>query len=249
MAIPRGLDHFGNFFKEFQASYVLVGGAGLSVLMDEEGLTFRKTTDLDIVLLTKETKDFNDKIADYIEAGGYQTKEATAETPRYYRFFDPTQVEFPVELEFFSNNVTQIELKSGQYIQPVNTTTSTKISSILLDDLYFGIIQKNIVAGATFSVLGPIGQICLKAKAFREIKARGEDHKKCVKHRNDIVRISQMLNGKVVFKLEGQAKDDFENVFAELSADVDEKSIQQITDNKNLKKEDVLSILKVTFDL
>lgn len=249
MSKPRGLDHFAAFFKDYQANYVVVGGAGLSVLMDEDGLKFRKTTDLDIVLLTKTSVEFNNRIAAYVEEGGYKTKEATAEAPRYYRFLEPTDEKFPEELEFFSNNENEIELRTGQYIVPVATTEGSKISAILLDDLYFGIIQSNLTKGSEFSVLSPVGQICLKSRAYREIKSRGEDSKKSDKHRNDIVRISQMLSGEHLFTLKDHAKKDFEDVLSEITQNVDERAIQQITDNKMLKKADVLSVLKKTFGL
>lgn len=247
MAKPKGLEHFNEYFKDYRSSFVLIGGAGLSVLMDDDKQKFRKTTDLDIVLLTLASDDFTNHLSQYVEDGGYRTKEASEESPKYYRFLEPTNDLFPEELEFFSNNETQIQLKSGQYIVPVNKTEGRKISAILLDDLYFNIIKTNIQVGERFSILNPIGQVCLKARAFREIRERKEDTKKSDKHRNDIVRISQLLDEKVTFVLTGYARTDFEVVLEEISQNVTEVAMQDITGDKKLKKADVIRALRKTF--
>ena len=46
----RGLAVFQEWFKEFNAEYVLIGGTAAFITMNEAGLPFRGTKDLDIVL-------------------------------------------------------------------------------------------------------------------------------------------------------------------------------------------------------
>jgi len=45
-----GLDRYREHFHGFESSYVLIGGAAAHLLLDEAGLQFRATKDLDIVL-------------------------------------------------------------------------------------------------------------------------------------------------------------------------------------------------------
>ena len=46
----KGLDVFRDHFKDFQGSYVLIGGVACYLVMEEAGVDFRATKDLDIVL-------------------------------------------------------------------------------------------------------------------------------------------------------------------------------------------------------
>ena len=89
MAKPNGIKHFSDYFKEHQKDYVIIGGSAAAVLLEDEGLEFRKTVDLDVVLLTNSSKELNSKIGEYLKIGQYQTKEATQGSPRYYRFSNP----------------------------------------------------------------------------------------------------------------------------------------------------------------
>ena len=46
----KGLDCFRDHFNAYNDRYVLIGGAACSLAMDNAGLAFRATRDLDIVL-------------------------------------------------------------------------------------------------------------------------------------------------------------------------------------------------------
>ena len=45
----RGLDRFKAHFEPFADRYVLIGGTACTLVMEEVGLEFRATKDLDIV--------------------------------------------------------------------------------------------------------------------------------------------------------------------------------------------------------
>lgn len=45
-----GLDVFRDHFKDYQGAYVLIGGVACYLVMEEAGVDFRATKDLDIVL-------------------------------------------------------------------------------------------------------------------------------------------------------------------------------------------------------
>lgn len=217
MARPRGFDHFLDRLKGLEKSYALIGGGAASLLMDDQGLDFRATKDVDLVLLTNGSKELNDRIAAYVKEGGYVIKEATEGEPRYYRFRDPKDEKFPVMIEVFARNEQKIELQEGQYIIPVQHDDIVRISAILLDDEYFEIITSNLAtleSGAT--VINPIANICLKARAHRELsekRAKDEksvDSKSVEKHRKDIFRIAPLLSGSEKITLGKQPKADLE---------------------------------------
>jgi hypothetical protein len=46
----RGMEVFREHFADFADCYVLIGGAACDLLMEEAGLLFRVTKDLDIVM-------------------------------------------------------------------------------------------------------------------------------------------------------------------------------------------------------
>jgi len=49
----KGLEKFRQHFRSFPGQYVLIGGAACDLLMEEAGLEFRATKDLDIVLIVE----------------------------------------------------------------------------------------------------------------------------------------------------------------------------------------------------
>jgi hypothetical protein len=51
--LVKGLDIFREFFAPYSGEYVLIGGTAASLAMEEAGLEFRSTKDLDIVLMWK----------------------------------------------------------------------------------------------------------------------------------------------------------------------------------------------------
>lgn len=250
MGKPHGIEHFSRYFKEFSNNYTIIGGSAASTLLEDQGLNFRKTVDLDIVLLINSSKDFNRKMAEYLEEGAYQIKEATEDSPKYYRFSNPQKEEFPKIIEIFAHNESNLDLFRGQYIIPIQNDSFVRISAILLDDDYFKIIRECATKSLEdYSVLNPIGIICLKGKAFRELTERKEDSKKIKKHRSDIIKMVQLLNSNDQYLLTETPKKDMELLLESISLDLSSKEIKQITEGLLSDKGDVIKILKRTFGI
>ena len=69
----KGLDVFQAWFAEHADQYVLIGGTAASLTMDEAGLVFRATKDLDVVLHVEVlTPAFGVAFWKFVEAGGYE---------------------------------------------------------------------------------------------------------------------------------------------------------------------------------
>lgn len=248
MALPRGLKHFTDFFNDFSNDYVIIGGGAASACLDDEKLEFRVTKDIDMVLFTNNSPELNKKISEYVFLGKYEVNEKTENTPRYYRFSNPEDKNFPEIVEIFAKADSEIELRKGQYIIPIQNDAEAQLSAILLDDEYFNLIRDNAKKSEVgFSIITPYANICLKARAFRELKERNGEEKKINKHRNDVLRLAQILKTGEQLKLQGRPKQDFLQIFSAVE-ELEEKTIRQIV-GSTLSKADILEVLKKAFPL
>ena len=73
----RGLDIFREYFARHADQFVLIGGTAATLAMEEAGLEFRATKDLDIVLHIEALNSaFGSVFWSFIEAGGYEVRQA-----------------------------------------------------------------------------------------------------------------------------------------------------------------------------
>ena len=255
MARPRGIDHFLAHLKGLEDQYVVIGGGAAAILMEQEGLEFRATRDVDLVLLTNSSTELNGRITEYVNLGRFKIKERTEGAPRYYRFRDPQDATFPEMIEIFARNDQNIELTEGQYIIPIQNDDIARISAILLDDEYFGLIKGNCVRlEAGVSIINALGNICLKARAHREMserKAKGEqvDEKDIKKHRNDILRIGITLRGDERLTLGPQAKGDLKIAIDKLREMPADQFKQLMKTYPGAKQADLLTLIAQVFAL
>ena len=100
----KGLDVFRAWFADYPDQYILIGGTAATLAMEEAGLDFRATKDLDVVLHVEAlTPAFGETFWRFIEAGGYEIRQASdTGKPAFYRFQKPTDNSFPVMVELFS---------------------------------------------------------------------------------------------------------------------------------------------------
>jgi glutathionyl-hydroquinone reductase len=75
--VVRGIDKFREQFSAYAGQYVLIGGAACDLLMEEAGLVFRATKDLDIVL-TVEALDasFVSEFWEFVRTGKYHVQQS-----------------------------------------------------------------------------------------------------------------------------------------------------------------------------
>lgn len=196
----RGLDIFREFFAPHSGEYVLIGGTAASLAMEEAGLEFRSTKDLDIVLYVEAVgPDFGKAFWSFVEAGGYEIRESSAGKPIFYRFQKPSAENFPVMLELFSRAPSGIELAAGSHLTPIPLDEKiSSLSAILLDDDYYRFVMNQRKESGGLSWVGAECLIPLKAKAWLDLRERREsgenvDSKAVRKHRNDVVQLSQLL--------------------------------------------------------
>lgn len=198
----RGLDLFRERFREFEGAFVLIGGAACDQWFTDQGLAFRATKDLDIVLLIEVLdRRFVEAFRKFVEDGRYEVRERTAGVPELYRFARPRDNRFPFTLELFSRSPEFFDLADGQTIIPVAVEPDHhSLSAILLDAAYYGLIQTQQVErdGLRFATAAAL--IPLKARAWLDLTARREagekiDSKDTDKHRTDVFRLAATLPG------------------------------------------------------
>lgn len=100
----RGLDLFQDWFAAFADQYVLIGGTAASLTMEDAGLAFRATKDLDVVLHVEAlTPAFGEAFWKFVEAAGYEIRQASdTGKPIFYRFQKPADDRYPAMVELFA---------------------------------------------------------------------------------------------------------------------------------------------------
>lgn len=197
----KGLDVFKSWFADYVDQYVLIGGTAASFAMEDAGLDFRATKDLDIVLHVEAlTPQFGRTFWCFIEAGGYGIRQASdTGKPIFYRFQNPSDPSFPFMVELFARTPDGLEIGEGSQLTPIPLDEAvSSLSAILLDTDYYDFIMagRRNVDGLPW--VGEDRLIPLKAVAWLELSARKEkgeavDSKDVRKHLNDVLRLSQLL--------------------------------------------------------
>ena len=85
-----GIEVFTQHFKDFHENYIVIGGVACEDHFNEEGLDFRATKDIDLVLVVEAVNnDFIAKFWEFIELGKYEMKQVGEIERKYYRFIKP----------------------------------------------------------------------------------------------------------------------------------------------------------------
>lgn len=197
-----GLDLFRERFRPYLGSMTLIGGAACDEWFTTNGLTFRATNDLDLVIMMDRVDSaFISAMRTFVAEGGYKISERSEGVPILYRFSDPTREDFPGKLELTSRKPDGLELSDGQKYIPVSVGLGRhSLSAILLNDDYFGLIETHHDDHDGLWVANATALIPLKAHAWLNLskaKAAGEqiDSQNIKKHRADVFRLAGTLPG------------------------------------------------------
>lgn len=227
----RGLDRFRAHFPDDGDHYILIGGAAMWLVMDEAGLATRATHDLDIVLCIEALdSSFAERFWGFVRAGGYRVQERSSGEKRFYRFRRPVREDYPEMLELFSRKPDCQVLGEDAHLTPIPVEGEiSSLSAILLDDDYYEFLHGNT---GELNGVRRIDERCLiplKAKAWLDLGARrtaGEDidRREIRKHRNDVLRLYQLLEPESRIGLpagmEGDLRDFLQQAGPDINADV-----------------------------
>lgn len=195
----KGLQKFKEHFSGYTNAFVIIGGIACDTLMREADLQFRATQDIDMVLIAEATSaEFFRRFWDFIKAGKYEVKQKAASGAAFYRFVKPAEADFPKFIELFST--ATVDVAEGQEIVPIPVGEDiSSLSAILMDGAYYAFVRQHIRIVQDLPVLAAHALIPLKAKAWTDLqlrKTQGQkvDDRDILKHRNDVFRLTLLLD-------------------------------------------------------
>jgi hypothetical protein len=217
----RGLDLFREHFADYRDAFVLIGGVACHEWLSTQGLTFRVTKDMDMVLIVEALDAaFVKRLWEFIEAGKYQVRHKAEDGRQLYRFAKPEDKQYPAMIEIFSRKPAGIDLAEGQQIVPIKLDEdSASLSAILLNDDYYSMVRKHHNEEKNLPFANPAALIPLKARAYLDLAeraAKGEpvNTDDIAKHRPDVFRIAATLPGEAGPAIPGAVQEDLRKFLA-----------------------------------
>ncbi len=209
----NGLDKFASHFEPFKEFYVLIGGAACDLWLTENSIPFRRTKDLDIVIIVEAiTDNFFNCFWAFIQEGHYESIEQSNQRPEFYRFYKPRNEAFPYMIELLTRN--HLNLPEGIHLTPIPADNDiSSLSAILLDDDYYRYVVESRQYVNTISLVPTHCLIPLKARAWIDLSRRKSegmpvDSNDIKKHRNDVFRLYLSLAPADRFELPQQLATD-----------------------------------------
>ncbi len=228
-----GLEIFRDHFKEHTHQFALIGGTACDLAMEDAGLEFRGTKDLDIVLcLEAMDKEFAVAFWKFISAGKYKLQQKSTGMKNFYRFSKPENKEYPYMLELFSRVPDVIKIKDDSHLTPIPLDEEvSSLSAILLSSDYYHFLHSGKENIEGLPIVGPKHIIPLKARAWLDLTNRrkeGEDvdSKAIKKHKNDIFRLFRIITPEVLGSISEEVRDGMRQFLYEMkSENVDLKNL------------------------
>ena len=210
-----GIDKFSEFFRGFEGSYVLIGGAASNIIEESNLLVPRATKDLDLILIIEALTDaFVSRFWQFIREAGYVHNQKGTEKAELYRFYQPKDHSFPYQIELLSRQPDIISLPDDITIGPIPTgEEQSSLSAIMLDDDYYFFTLEHSYIYHNLHIAKSEALICLKAKAYLNLCESKESGKfvnsgDIVKHKNDVIRLGATLSPESSFNLPESIRND-----------------------------------------
>ena len=248
-----GVESFRKWFAEYTDQYTIIGGTACDLLMREDGLDFRATRDIDMVLIVESlTPEFGRRFWEYVKAAGYEHRNKSTGEPQFYRFSKPSSREYPYMIELFSGRVDAIELPEDAVLTPLPLDDEiSSLSAILMDADYYQFLREGKVVLNDIPVLDAAHLIPFKAKAWLDLTERNQngehvDSKNIRKHKNDVFRLSILLTSDIRVILSAAIRSDLEKFFSAMEAETIDLKAFGI---RSQSQQEILQKLKTIYGL
>ena len=248
-----GVESFRKWFAEYTDQYTIIGGTACDLLMSEDGLDFRATRDIDMVLIVESlTPEFGRRFWEYVKAAGYEHRNKSTGEPQFYRFSKPSSREYPYMIELFSGRVDAIELPEDAVLTPLPLDDEiSSLSAILMDADYYQFLREGKVVLNDIPVLDAAHLIPFKANAWLDLTERnrnGEhvDSKNIRKHKNDVFRLSILLTSDIRVILSAVIRSDLEKFFSAMETETIDLKAFGI---RSQSQQEILQKLKTIYGL
>ena len=169
----RGIEQFKKHFADFTDRYVLIGGTASTLAMDELGIVFMATKDLDIVLCIEALDtQFVEEFWRFVQLGGCENKQKSTGESLFYRFYSAKDSSFPEMLELISRVPDVLGIAEDSHLTPIPVGSEvSSLSAILMDDAYYSLIHDRRRVVSDLSIIGAECLIPLKARAYLDLFA------------------------------------------------------------------------------
>ena len=248
-----GVESFRKWFAEYTDQYTIIGGTACDLLMSEDGLDFRATRDIDMVLIVESlTPEFGRRFWEYVKAAGYEHRNKSTGEPQFYRFSKPSSREYPYMIELFSGRVDAIELPEDAVLTPLALDDEiSSLSAIVRGADYYQFLREGKTVLNDIPVLDAAHLIPFKAKAWLDLTERnrnGEhvDSKNIRKHKNDVFRLSILLTSDIRVILSAAIRSDLEKFFSAMEAETIDLKAFGI---RSQSQQEILQKLKTIYGL
>jgi len=248
-----GVQRFRTHFAGHEHQYVLIGGAACELILEEFGVDFRATKDLDIVLIVEALDSaFAERFWAFVEEGGYEIRERSAGEKILYRFQKPKAADFPAMLELFSRSPEGLKLAADSHLTPLPIDEAVaSLSAILLNEEYYAFLKSMVRDTGGIPVLDEAALIPFKARAWLDLSQEHEqtgkvDEKNITKHRNDVARLLQVLNAEARYPLPVSVANDMRKFVEAAAEDVDYDPRQF---KVNMTRKDVVERLRAAYQI
>lgn len=222
----HGIEKFKEYFSDYTGQYVFIGGTACSILLEEIGVSFRATKDLDMVLIIESLDEpFGIKFWEFIEDGGYEYRQKSTGKEHFYRFANPSKPGFPTMIELFSRKPEKMQLHFDSLVTPIYIGDDVaSLSAILLNDAYYNLLLKGKILVDGYSVLEMEYIMLFKIRAWLDLTIRLEageqiDSKNVKKHKNDIFRLLVNLTPSSKIEVEDEIYEDINRFLEKITDD------------------------------
>lgn len=187
------------------------------LLMDEAGLDFRLTKDIDMVLIVEAlTDDFAKVFWNFIDAGGYHARKRSSGTFEFYRFVEPKNPEYPMMIELFARPQSGVHLHASSHLIPLHFDDEiSSLSAILLNESYYSFLCSGRITTQNVSVLDAKHIIPFKMKAWLDLTEKKEqgshvNERDIRKHRQDVFRLYPLVDPKETVNVPAEVYNDIQ---------------------------------------
>jgi hypothetical protein len=211
--------------------------------MTEDGLDFRATKDIDLVLIVEAVdKNFGIKFWEYVKQAGYEHCNKSTGTPQFYRFSHPSSKDYPSMIELFSRKSDIINLPENAVLTPLSIDDDiSSLSAILLNDEYYEFLKQGIIVVDGVSVLKASYLIPFKAKAWIDLTYR-----KSIGEQVDVFRLTELIDPFDKINVSKGVYDDIQEfVKCMLTENVDVKQLGLVGRNKEQILEEIRGIYQL----
>ena len=247
----NGLGIFAEKLGRYSDNFIIVGGTACSLEMNDAGIDFRTTNDIDMIVIVEElSANFGNAFWNFIKDGGYEFWKSN-DTAHFFRFLKPKNPVYPKMIELFSRKQDWIpDDMAGKYTKIVVSDEISSLSAILLDDEYYRFLKEGAKIVNNLPVLKPIYLIAFKAKAHVDLtkkhsEGQNVNARDLKKHKNDILRLVQLLNPEEVISVTDSVKSDMREFFDLLETENTDMNALKL----NYSKETAVKMLKHAFKM